>query len=82
MKFFKLVLSEKRGENSYEGIHKRFIKAKNRDTAYNKALKVAAAFYNNYKDATTGIPDKDMIFHFNNNFYAIWINSIEELEVI
>jgi len=82
MKFFELILSERRGENCYEGIHKRFIKAKNRDNAYNKSLIVAANFYNNYKGATTGIPDKDMIFYFNNNFYAIWINSLKELEVI
>jgi len=82
MKMFKLILSEKRGFVRYEGIHKKFIKAENRDTAYNKALRIAATFFNNYKNAPVGIPDKDFIFWFNGDYAAIWINSLEELNFI
>ena len=82
MSIFKLILSEKRDLISYEGIHERFIKAKDRDLAYNKALKIAATFFNNYKDAPTGIPDKDMIFWFNGDYAAIWINNLEEVDII
>ena len=82
MKIFRLVLSEKRNENYYEEIHERFVQAKSRDNAYSKALKIAATFFNNYKDAPIGIPDKDMIFWFNDNYAAIWINSLEELEIV
>jgi len=86
MKVFRLILSEKRGKNYYEKIHEKFhekfIQAKNRDAAYSKSLKIAATFFSNYYDAPTGIPDKDMIFWFNNNYAAIWINSLEALKVI
>jgi len=82
MKIFRLILSEKRGENYYEKIHEKFIKAKNRDIAYSKSLKIAATFFNNYQDSSIGIPDKDMIFWFNNDYAAIWINSLKVLKVI
>ena len=82
MRVFRLILSEKRNEFYFDGIHKKYIKAENRDKAYNKALKIAATFFNNYKDAEIGIPDKDMIFWFNNDYAAIWINSLEELELV
>ena len=82
MKYYKLVLSEKRNENYYEEIHEKFVQAKSRNNAYSKALKIAATFFNNYKDAPTGIPDRDMIFWFNNNYAAIWINSLEEINFI
>ena len=82
MKVFRLKLNEKRDCIKYEGSHERFLKAKNRDVAYNKSLKIAATFFDNYQDAPTGIPDKDMIFWFNDNYAAIWINSLEELEII
>jgi len=82
MKFFKLTLSEKRGEDYYEKIHKKYIQAENTDQAYNKSLKIAATFFQNYQDADTGIPDKDMIFWFNDNYAAIWINSLEEMKTV
>ncbi len=82
MSIFRLILSEKRDRFYYERIHERFIKAKNRDNAYNKALKIAATFFNNYEDAPTGIPDKDFIFWFNGGYAAIWINSLEEVKII
>ncbi len=82
MSIFRLILSEKRDEFYFEGIHERFVQAKNRDKAYNKALKIAATFFNNYSDAPTGIPDKDMIFWFNDDYAAIWINSLEQLEIV
>ena len=82
MRIFKLVLSEKRDEFYFEGIHEKFVKAKNRDAAYNKSLKIAATFFRDYNDATIGIPDKDMIFWFNGDYAAIWINSLEEMEII
>jgi hypothetical protein len=82
MKLFKLTLSEKRDKFYFEGAHEKFIQAENRDNAYNKALKVAATFFKNYKDAPTGIPDKDMIFWFKGSYAAIWIQSLEELKVI
>ena len=82
MKVFRLILSEKRGENYYERIHKKYIQAKSRDMAYDKSLKVVATFFNNYKGAPIGIPDKDMVFWFNDDYAAIWINSLEELKLI
>ena len=82
MSIFRLILSEKRNEFYFDSIHEKFIKAKNRDAAYNKSLRIAATFFNSYQDAPTGIPDKDMIFWFNEDYAAIWINSLEELEVI
>ncbi len=82
MKVFRLLLSEKRDNIYYEGSHEKFIEANNRDEAYNKSLKVAATFFNNYYDAPTGVPDKDFIFWFNNDYAAIWINSLEEVELI
>ena len=82
MSIFRLILNEKRSIINYEGSHERFIRAKNRDNAYNKALKVAATFFSNYKDAPTGVPDKDIIFWFNGDYAAIWINSLEELKII
>ena len=82
MKFFKLILSEKRGENYYEGIHEKFIKAQNWDTAYNKSLKIAGTFFNHSPDASSSVVDKDFVFHFNGDYVAIWINSLEELEVV
>lgn len=82
MHIFRLTLSEKRDTFYFENIHERFIQAENRDVAYNKSLKIAATFFNRYNDAPTGIPDKDMIFWFNDDYAAIWINSLEELEVM
>lgn len=82
MSIFRLILSEKRDEFYFEGIHERFIQAENRDNAYNKALKIAATFFDHYKDSVTGIPDKDFIFWFKEDFAAIWINSLEELKII
>lgn len=81
MKVFKLTLSEKRDEFYFDNIHEKYIEAGNRDKAYDKALKIAATFFNDYKDANIGIPDKDMIFWFNGGYAAIWINSLEELKV-
>ena len=82
MKFFKLILSEKRGENYYEGIHEKFIKAQNWDTAYNKSLKIAGTFFNHYIDASPSVVDRDFKFHFNDGYAAIWINSLEKIEVV
>ena len=81
MKIYELKLSEKRGEDYYEGIHKKYIKADNWNKAYNKALKIAASFFNNYIDAPIGLVDKDFVFWFNGNYAAIWINSLEELKI-
>ena len=82
MSIFRLILSEKRDEFYFDGMHERFIQAENKDNAYNKALKIAATFFSVYKDASTGIPDKDMIFWFNGDYAAIWIKSLDELKVI
>jgi hypothetical protein len=82
MSIFRLILSEKRDKFYFEGIHEKFIKAQNRDKAYNKALKIVATFFNNYKDAPIGVPDKDMIFWFNGEYAAIWIKSLDELKII
>ena len=82
MNFFELMLSEKRGKNCYDGIHKKYIKAQNREEAYNKALQIAATLFNCYYDAPTGTPDKDFIFWFNGDYAAIWINSLEEIKVV
>ncbi len=82
MKIFRLMLSEKRDIINYEGIHERFVKAEDRNNAYDKSLKIAATFFNDYKDGPTGIPDKNMIFWFNGDYAAVWINSIEELKII
>ncbi len=82
MKVFRLLLSEKRDIISCEGIHEKFIEADNRDEAYNKSLKIAATFFNNYYDAPIGIPDKDFIFHFNDDYVAVWINSLEEIKLM
>ena len=82
MRVFKLILSEKRDEFYFDGIHEKFVQAENRNKAYGKALRIAATFFDSYRDAPTGIPDKDMIFWFNDGCAAIWINSLEELEVI
>jgi len=82
MRFFRLILSEKRDEFYFESIHEKFVKAENRDNAYNKSLKIAATFFNRYKDVSTGIPDKDIIFWFKGDYAAIWINSLEEIKVI
>ncbi len=82
MKIFRLKLNEKRNCIGYEGSHEKFVQAENRDKAYNKSLKIAATFFDNYQDAPTGIPDRDMIFWFNNDYAAIWINSLEELEIM
>ena len=57
MRFYKLTLTEKKGEFYFEETCKKFIKAKNRDLAYDKALKIATTF---------GKPDKDMIFWLQN----------------
>lgn len=82
MKIFRLILNEKRDLIHYEGIHEKFIKAQNRDDAYGKSLRIAATFFDTYKDAPTGIPDKDFIFWFNGDYAAIWINSLEEINFI
>ena len=82
MSIFRLILSEKRDEFYFDGMHERFIQAENKDNAYNKALKIAATFFSVYKDASIGIPDKDMIFWFNGDYAAIWIKSLDELKVI
>lgn len=82
MKYYRLILNEKRDKFYFDGIHEKFIQAKSRDAAYDKSLKIAATFFNNYYDAPTGIPDKDMIFWFNDDYDAIWINSLEEINFI
>ena len=82
MRIFKLTLNEKRNGIYLNKTHERFVQAESRDNAYSKALKIAATFFNNYKDAPTGIPDKDMIFWFKEDYAAIWINSLEELKII
>ena len=82
MKIFKLVLSEKRDKFCWENVHEKYIKAENRNNAYNKALKIAATFFKGYSGASTGIPDKDFVFWFNDDYAAIWINSLEEIEVV
>ena len=82
MKIYKLKLSEKRNCINYEGTHCKYVEANNKEEAYNKSLKIAATFFKNYKDAPTGIPDKDFIFWFNEDYVAIWINSIEEIEIV
>ena len=73
MKFYKLILTEKKGEFYFEETREKFIKAKNRDLAYNKALKIAATF---------GKPDKEMIFWIRNRDSAVWIKSLEEISMI
>jgi len=70
MRFYKLVLSEKRDEFYFEVIYEIFIKAKNRDKAYNKALKIAATF---------GESDEDMIFWTEGGNAAIWIKTLGEV---
>ncbi len=81
MRYYKLLLNEKREGLCYEGVHEKFVKAENRDCAYNKSLKIAATFFQRYHDAPTGIPDKDMIFWFNKNT-SVWINSLEEIKMV
>ncbi len=74
MKVFKLLLSEKRNGYCSDGIYKRIIKAKNRNLAYDKSLKIISNFpYFNKCD-------KDMIFWFDNRQIALWINGIEEIK--
>lgn len=82
MKVFRLKLNEKRNCIGYEGSHERFLEAENRDSAYDKSLKIAATFFDDYKDAPTGIPDKDFIFWFNGDYVAIWIDGLEEIEIM
>ncbi|MHA1470960.1 MAG: hypothetical protein ACTSSP_10445 [Candidatus Asgardarchaeia archaeon] len=82
MRYFRLVLSEKRGEYYFDSIHEKFVHAQNRNKAYKKALKIAATFFKNYKNAPTGIPDEDTIFWFNGDYAAIWINDLKEIEMI
>ena len=81
MKYFKLILSEKRGEYYFDRAHEKFIQAENRDKAYNKALKIAATFFKNY-NIPTGIPDGDTIFWFKDDYAAIRINDLKEIEMI
>ena len=78
MKVFKLILSEKIGKFSVEEEYERFIKAKNRDFAYDKSLKAAASFFDN---EDIGSPDEDMIFWFENNYPAIWIRSLDQINI-
>lgn len=73
MKFYKLILTKKKDELSIEEIYGKCIKAKNRDLAYDKALKIAGTF---------GKPDKDMIFWSQNRDSAMWIKSLEEIDTI
>jgi len=73
MKIFKLLLSEK-SHYCFDGIYKRIIKAKNRDLAYDKSLKVISNFLPNFNGY-----DENMIFWFNNKKIALWINGIEEI---
>lgn len=82
MKYYRLILSEKRDEFYFDSIHEKFVQAENRDKAYGKALKIAATFFKDYKDAPIGIPDEGTIFWFNNDYAAIWINSLEEIKII
>ena len=77
MKVFKLKLSEQRGMDCYEGIHEKYVRASNEEEAYNSSLYIASTFFNDQ-----GVPDKDFIFHFNDRSVKIWINSLEELELI
>ena len=82
MKIFRLKLNEKRDCIRYEGSHERFLEAESRDNAYDKSLKIAATFFNNYSDAPVGIPDKDFIFWFNGDYAAVWIDELEEIEIM
>jgi len=77
MSIFKLILIEKRNESYNEKIHEKFIKAKNRDKAYDKALKTTSTFFDSY-----GMPDKDMIFWYDENNTALWIKSLEKLKIV
>ena len=72
MRIFKLVLSEQKGIIHYDGIYEKFIKAENREDAYNKSLKIIT---------TMGSPDKDMIFWLNDN-NSMWMKSLDEIEII
>jgi hypothetical protein len=82
MKVFKLVLSEKIGQFSIDTDHEKFIEANDRDSAYDKSLELASNFFNKYSNIS-GIPDKDMIFwSVGDCVFALWIKSLEEIEVI
>jgi len=73
MSIFRLILNEKRDKFCFKVTYEKFIKAKNRDEAYGKSLKIASTF---------GEPDRDMIFWSNGNNSTIWINSLEEIEIV
>jgi hypothetical protein len=82
MAIYEMVLSEKIGQFSIENDHRKYIKADNRDSAYDKALKIAANYFNEYT-LMTGIPNEEMIFFSSGNIiFAVWIKSIDELEVV
>ena len=81
MKVFKLILSEKREEFIFNKAYEKFIKAKNRKSAYKKALEIAKVHFKRFKDAPIPIIDKESILWFGENT-AVWINSIEEIEII
>ena len=81
MKVFKLTISEKRDEFIFDKAYEKFIKAKTRISAYKKAIKIAKMYFERFSDAPTPIIDKDSIIWFGENT-AVWINSIEEIEII
>ena len=81
MRYFRLILSEKRGKYFLDSAYERFIQAENRDNAYDKALKIAETSFGKH-NILDGSPDKDMVFYLSDNYTAIWINSLEEIEIV
>ncbi len=81
MKVFKLVLSEKRGKYIFDKVYEKFIKAKNWKSAYKRPIEIAISYFTRFPNAPDPNIDKESIIWFGKNT-AIWINSLEEIEIL
>lgn len=83
MRYFKLILSEKRGDIIKDEAYEKLLIAESRNRAYEKALIFVKSTF--FKDSClkNGIePDDEMIFWTVKDYDAVWINGIEEIELI
>ena len=81
MKVFKLVMSEKRGKYIFDRVYEKFIKAKNWKSAYKKSIEIGISYFKRFPDSPDPFMDKESIIWFGKNT-VIWINSLEEIEII
>ena len=81
MKVFKLAMSEKRGKYIFDKVYEKFIKAKNWKSAYKKSIEIGISYFKRFPDVPEPNIDKEFIIWFGENT-AIWINSLEEIEII